>query len=73
MIIDPSLQNNLYGHEAIFNNLFHLYRNNKLPNKILLSGDKGVGKSTLSYHLINCILSFPHRKKREIVLFWVSC
>ena len=57
MIIDPSLQNNLYGHEAIFNNLFHLFRNNKLPNKILLSGEKGVGKSTLSYHLINCILS----------------
>ena len=28
-----------------------------LPNKILLSGQKGIGKSTLCYHLINYILS----------------
>ena len=57
MNIDPSAQINLYGHEIIFNNLLKLYKNNKLPNKILLSGDKGVGKSTLSYHLVNSILS----------------
>ena len=57
MNVDPSVQNNLYGHEIIFNNLFKLYKNNNLPNKFLLSGEKGVGKSTLSYHLINSILS----------------
>ena len=57
MNIDPSAQCNLYGHEIIFDNLFKLYKNNNLPNKILLSGDKGVGKSTLSYHLVNSILS----------------
>ena len=28
-----------------------------LPNKILLSGEKGIGKSTLAYHIINYILS----------------
>jgi DNA polymerase-3 subunit delta' len=28
-----------------------------LPNKILLSGQKGIGKSTLAYHIINHILS----------------
>ena len=28
-----------------------------MPTKILLSGKKGVGKSTLAYHLINYILS----------------
>ena len=57
MNIDPLLQSNLYGHKIIFNNLFQLYKNNNLPNKILLSGEKGVGKSTLSYHLVNSILS----------------
>ena len=57
MNIDPQVQNNLFGHEIIFNNLFQLYKNNNLPNKILLSGEKGVGKSTLSFHLINSILS----------------
>ena len=28
-----------------------------LPTKILLSGDKGLGKSTLAFHLVNYILS----------------
>ena len=37
--------------------LIRLYESNKLPNKILLSGDEGTGKSTLAYHLINFILS----------------
>ena len=57
MNIDPQVQNNLYGHEIIFSNLFQLYKKNNLPNKFLLSGEKGVGKSTLSYHLVNSILS----------------
>ena len=57
MNIDLPVQHNLYGHKTIFNNLFQLYKNNNLPNKILLSGDKGIGKSTLSYHLVNSILS----------------
>ena len=29
----------------------------KLPTKILLSGDKGLGKSTLAFHLVNYVLS----------------
>ena len=41
-----------------FFNFIDLYKNKKLPNKILLSGEKGIGKSTLAYHIINCILSF---------------
>ena len=57
MNIDSQVQHNLYGHETIFNNLFQLYKNNNLPNKFLLSGERGIGKSTLSYHLVNSILS----------------
>ena len=34
-----------------------MFNKNKLPNKILLSGYKGIGKSTLAYHLINYVLS----------------
>ena len=37
--------------------LTDLYTNKKLPNKILLSGAKGIGKSTLAYHIVNFILS----------------
>jgi len=50
-------QTNLYGLEDEFFEFVKLYDNKKLPNKILLSGQKGIGKCTLAYHLINFILS----------------
>ena len=58
MNLDPSRQLNLFGHEIQFTNLTDLYTNKKLPNKILLSGAKGIGKSTLAYHIVNFILSY---------------
>ena len=57
MSLNSSTQLNLYKHQEIFNHLSKLYLNNKLPNKILLSGEKGIGKATLGYHLINFVLS----------------
>ena len=57
MNLNSSTQQYLYMHHEIFNHLCKLYLNNKLPNKILLSGEKGIGKATLGYHLINFILS----------------
>jgi len=58
MNLNPSNQLSLYGHHSEFCNFIDLYKNKKLPNKILLSGEKGIGKSTLAYHVINHILSF---------------
>ena len=58
MNLNPTNQLSLYGHYLEFCNFINLYKNKKLPNKILLSGEKGIGKSTLAYHIINCILSF---------------
>ena len=58
MNLNPAKQTTLYGHHFEFCNFIGLYKNKKLPNKILLSGEKGIGKSTLAYHLINYILSF---------------
>ena len=57
MNLNPSTQLNLFEHKEIFNHLYKSYKNNNLPNKILLSGEKGIGKSTLAYHLINFVLS----------------
>tara|TARA_B100000900_G_scaffold414322_1_gene440656 strand:- start:1994 stop:2911 length:918 start_codon:yes stop_codon:yes gene_type:complete len=57
MNLNPLNQTNLYGLENNLIELINLYKKNKLPNKILLSGQKGIGKSTLAYHLINFILS----------------
>ena len=39
--------NDLIGHKDYLNNLEYLYKENKLPNKILLSGHKGIGKALL--------------------------
>ena len=57
MNLNPSTQINLFEHKELFNQLYKLYKNDNLPNKILLSGEKGIGKSTLAYHLINFVLS----------------
>ena len=57
MNLEPSRQLNLFSHKVEFNKLITLYKNNNLPNKILFSGEKGIGKCTLAYHLVNYILS----------------
>ena len=54
---DPINQTKLFELDSYFNQLKYLFDNGKLPNKILLSGQKGSGKFTLSLHLINYILS----------------
>ena len=50
-------QLNLYSMDEYINDLIHLYENKKLPNKIILSGETGIGKSVLAFHLINYIFS----------------
>ena len=55
--IEPHNQKKLFGLDKYMNNLINLYKSKKLPNKILLSGQKGQGKSTLAYHFINFVLS----------------
>ena len=56
-MINPTNQTKLFGLNNYFNELKYLFDNNKLPNKILLTGQKGSGKFTLSLHLINYVLS----------------
>ena len=64
MKLNPSNQLELLIHGNVLKNLIFLYQKDKLPNKILLKGQKGIGKSTLAYHLINFVLSknedFPY-------------
>ena len=50
-------QLNLFSMDKYINDLIHLYENKKLPNKIILSGESGIGKSVLAFHLINYIFS----------------
>ena len=57
MELKPSENTQLYGLNHLFNEITNLHKKEKMPNKILLSGKKGLGKSTLAYHIINYILS----------------
>ena len=56
-ILKPINQLNLFGYEKYLNLLEILFKKKNLPNCILLSGMKGIGKSTLIYHFVNKILS----------------
>ena len=56
-IVPPINQPHLFGYDEHFHSFIELYKKNKLPNIILLSGPKGLGKSTFSYHFINYVLS----------------
>jgi len=56
-IIKPNSQLNLFGYEKNFQFFEKLYEKKILPNSMLLSGSKGLGKSTFIYHFINYILS----------------
>lgn len=61
----------LIGYKKEFDEFIEIINNNKLPNKILISGIKGIGKSVFAYHLINYLLSKNEKflydaKKNEI-------
>ena len=55
--IEPINQIRLFGLEKYFSEMIYLHDNYRLPSKILFSGQKGLGKSTLSYHFVNYVLS----------------
>ena len=51
----------LFGYNNFFNELINIIKNKKLPNKILISGPKGIGKSILGFHLSNYLLSLNEK------------
>tara|TARA_B100000965_G_C19439705_1_gene690284 strand:+ start:28 stop:963 length:936 start_codon:yes stop_codon:yes gene_type:complete len=57
MNLDPKNQEKLLGFNNLFNHFVKLLENKKFPNKIMISGPKGIGKSTFAYHIINYIFS----------------
>ena len=69
MNLKPSENTKIYGMKNFFNELVGLYKEKKIPNKILLSGKKGSGKSTLAYHLINYILSENEEYKYNLLFY----
>ena len=70
--IYPINQTKLYGLEKFINELIQLENSKNLPNKILLSGQKGLGKSTLAYHFINYVLSKKEEYPYDIKNFEIN-
>jgi len=72
MELNPSKNTRLYGMSHFFNEIINLYDLKKMPTKILLSGKKGLGKSTLAYHLVNFILSENEEFKYDSSQFIIN-
>ena len=66
MKYSPNTQINLYGHDSTIQNIINSFESKKLPNKVLLSGPKGLGKATLAYHIINYIFSKNEEHSYEV-------
>ena len=72
MNLNPNLQTNLYGLQKHLMEMINLYDKDKLPNKILLSGKKGIVKFTLANHLINYILSLDEEFSYDLKNFKID-
>ena len=50
---DPIKSLQLFGLNNYFDEFIRRYENNNFPKVLLLTGDKGIGKFTFVFHLIN--------------------
>ena len=65
------MNNNLLNEELTnfksdFNLFVNLYKNNKLPQALILSGEMGLGKLNFIYHFVNFILSINDENKYDL-------
>jgi len=65
-ILPPYKQLNIYGYRNYFQSLIKLYKIGNLPNTMLFSGPRGIGKSTFAYHFSNYLLSQNEDNKYSI-------
>ena len=71
-ILPPKNQLYLYGYEDYFSSFIKLFDKKVMPNSILLSGLKGLGKSTFAYHFINYLLSRNEEKRYSVKNFIID-
>jgi len=66
MFLKPINQEKLIGYNLLLNDFIKLVNEKKIPNKIMISGPKGIGKSTFAYHFINYIFSINEKNPYDI-------
>jgi len=70
--LEPINQQKLFNLDCYILDLIKLYKSNSYPNKLLISGQKGIGKSTLAYHFINYVLSQNEKFKYDCENFQIN-
>ena len=70
--LKPINQQKLFGLDKHILELVRLYESNIYPNKLLLSGEKGIGKSTLAYHFVNYVLSKNEKYNYNLESFEIN-
>ena len=62
-VLKSKNQLNLFGYKDFFNFFARLYEKDKLPNVVLLRGQKGIGKATFINHFINYLMANDQEKE----------
>ena len=62
----------LYGFESYFSKFNKLFAKRKLPNTLLISGQKGIGKSVFINHFVNYLLSTNEINKYDLINFTIN-
>ncbi len=63
---DPIRSLKLISHDSILNELINLYEKKLLPNILMVSGKKGIGKFTLINHFLNYIFNKNTETKYDL-------
>ena len=72
MIINSNKNSKLIGYNKIFLEMKNLFDNNLLPNKIIFSGNNGIGKCTFAYHFINWVHSSSEANPYDLTNFEIN-
>ena len=67
-----NIETKIYGYDELINFFIELDLKDKIPNKFVISGKKGIGKSTFAYHLINYLFSKKEKFKYNINKFEIN-
>ena len=64
---DSKTSLSLFGLQKNFKFIFELYKKKKLPKVLMLSGNKGSGKSTLVNHFLYSIFDFENYNLEKLI------
>ena len=67
-----NIEKKIYGYNDLLNFFIELDSKNKIPNKFVISGKTGTGKSTFAHHLINYLFSKKEKFKYDINNFEIN-